>query len=349
MVLHACSISSQGLPPAQRPGEVRVERGLFRRRGAGRVAARGYERVVVDRHQVEVLGPASMIDRHPVAEHEVGGHRDVRCHCPQYRPLFREGCEHLSGDEPAKVQILRGVDQVLGCPGREDLLPGAVPLPPERGRPGPVQFIQSGVPLTQPPPEGRCGMVAVARGAVLVVHVPQGEGRMIGVALGEHPGDPGTGFAVRGCRDAVGVPAAVQQSGAVRGHRQRVRVGKAEPGGWGCGRRRHGDADPTSVQPIKHPVKPVKSVFSRLRLNRCPRKNPETDQVDPGLSHQDDILVPDFFRPLLRVVVSTKTQSRNSPWPAHATSPQIDVCSVSRQTKRHGEPCQRDRLCRPCR
>ena len=58
---------------------------------------------------------------------------------PDHVPLLGERGQQLVGPEPAEVQVLPGIGQVLRGPRREDLLPRRIALAPERRPPGVVQ------------------------------------------------------------------------------------------------------------------------------------------------------------------------------------------------------------------
>jgi hypothetical protein len=132
------------------------------------------QHVVVVGDQVDLLAPAQVVQRLEVRGHEVRGDRLVADGADGV-PLGAVELEQGVGAEPVPVQLLGRVALGRGDPGRDDLVPVAVPLAPEGGAPGVVQGVQVGVPALQPPAERRAADVAEALGdvaAVLVVDVP---------------------------------------------------------------------------------------------------------------------------------------------------------------------------------
>ena len=85
---------------------------------------------------------------------------------------------------------------------------------------------------------------------------------------------------------------------------QNIGIFLINPGWSRSGRRRETSGDSAGVELTQDPVEPLKSehVFRWLKAN--PAKNREGDDIDVGLAHQTDILVPDVLRPLFRVVVA---------------------------------------------
>jgi hypothetical protein len=89
-------------------------------------------------------------------DHDVGRDRDIRRVAPEHLRLRPELVAQRVGREPREIQLLGGFRERRGDPRRLDLLPGAVVLAPEVGRPGAVQRVQIGIPLAQPPAEALC-------------------------------------------------------------------------------------------------------------------------------------------------------------------------------------------------
>src|SRR5581483_3264676 len=150
--------------------------------------------------------------------HEVRRGGDVRRGAAQYLALGGAGRDQFVGAEAAPVEPVGRVGVGSAGAGRQDLVPGVVPLAPERGPPGVVEGDQVVVVAgAQPGTErGRAGVAVAGRvvAAVLVVDVPQGERGVVGVALGEGGGDPQGGPPVRGVAGAERLPAARPQPAA---------------------------------------------------------------------------------------------------------------------------------------
>ena len=301
---HEQPVGGGGARPGPPPGQVRRE-GRLRLGLRSRIG-----RVVVDGHQIDLPGPAGVVDRHPVAEHEVRRHRHPGGRGPQHVALLGVRGQQLVRGEPPEVEHLRRVGQVLRAPRREDLRPVAVVLPPERRGPRVVEVVQTAVTPPQPAPERLGGQVAVAGGAVLVVHVPHRQRRVAAVVLAQRGGHGPGGGAVGRRTGAVRVAAAVAQAHTVGVHRQRFRVGQAEPRRRRGGRRGQDRADAVGGEPVQDPVEPAEVVPARGRLHLGPGEDPDGRGGDAGPAHEDGVLGVDLRRPLLGVVVPAVQQ----PW-----------------------------------
>ncbi len=78
----------------------------------------------------------------------------------------------------------------------------------------------------------------------------------------------------------------------------------AEPRGRGGGPGPEVDPDAGGVQPLEDVVQGREVERVRARLQVRPPEDVHRDQIDPGLAHQADVLVPHLGRPLLGVVVA---------------------------------------------
>ena len=108
------------------------------------VGSRGIE-VVVDRDNVELLGPAPLLEVVPRRQHEVRGYRRVRAAGLDLGPLIAQAVEVFVGDEPTEVDRVGGVVQVLRVTWWHDLLPRGVVLAPKRGVPRVVEYVETDV------------------------------------------------------------------------------------------------------------------------------------------------------------------------------------------------------------
>ena len=84
------------------------------------------------------------------------------------------------------------------------------------------------------------------------------------------------------------------------------------------GRRRRstgGEVDRNSavMQDVQHPVQPVELEAPVGLFEQRPGEDPDADQVDPGLLHQGNVLVPNILGPLLRVVVTAERDPPHRP------------------------------------
>lgn len=276
------------------------------------------DQVVVVGDEVDLAAPGPVVDRVALAErgHEVGGDRHARGQPVQDVPLHDEVLAHGGVGEAAVVQRLGRVADGGGGARRVDLLQVGVVLAPEGGAPDLVDRVDRAVDGAQPAAEvGRAG-VAVAGGdgdAVLVVHVPQGERRVVAVALGEAGGDVRGGGPVVGVAVADGGAGAELVAHALLGHGQRLGVGAVEPGGRGGGGRAQVDADAVLVQQVEDPVEPAEVVLPRGGFQQGPGEDPDAHHRDAGLPHQPDVLAPDVLRPLLGVVVPAEGEPGEAP------------------------------------
>ncbi len=300
-------------------GEVGVEGALLLGALVGR---RG---VGVERHDVYFGGPLPVVDRDPLPEHEVRGDRDLGVRGAEDFALLFVVLEHRVRGEPLEVEFVRGVGEVLGRAGREDLLPVAVVLAPERAPPGGVQRFEAGVLRLQPKAEGPLGVLGVGGRAVLVVDVPHRERRVLGVAFGELRRDAVRGLAVGGRADVVGVARAVDLPHPVGAGVERVRVREGEPRRRRGGRGGEVDGDAPGVELAEDGVEPAEVVFALARFEPRPGEDADADEVDPRLAHQHDVVVPDLFGPLLGVVVAAVAQAVDAFGPVHGGPPRMQV------------------------
>src|SRR5699024_2993546 len=289
-----------------RSGEVGVEGQL------DEVPLVGRDQVVVVGDHVDLVRPRPQIDVRAGVRHEVRGHRDVRGDLVQHVPLRAEAVEDLGGAEAAPVELERGVLHRGGGQRGVDVLRFSEDLPPEGGAPGGVDAVQRPVALERPAAERllREGREALADGrAVLVVHVPEREGGMVPVALGQGAGDAGGRLAVGGGRGAGHAARARAQRSALAVDHARLGMVAEEPGrGSGCGRAQV-DADPGLVQQREHLVEPPPVELPAAGLEARPGEHPDADQVHAGLAHQAHVLDPGLAGPLLGVVVAAVGES----------------------------------------
>ena len=187
----------------------------------------------------------------------------------------------------------------------------AVALGPEGGPPRVVQPVDVAVPVDQPVAEGLGAHVAVAQGVVtaqLVAHVPQGQGLVAAVPLCHRPAQPQRVLPVDRRARAEGLPSARPQDGAVHADRKHLRMAPGEP--RRRGRRRGGEVhlDARGVDEVDHLVEPAEGELAGARLQQGPGEDAHGDQVDAGLAHQPDVVLPHLPGPLLGVVVAAEGQ-----------------------------------------
>ena len=309
------------------PGEVATEGQL----GPGVLEA--VDDVVVGADHVLLGRPLVVVEVAEVGErHEVRRHRDAGGVLVQDRLLRAVEVEQGVGAEPRVVQLVRRVRKGGRAPRREDLLPVGVALAPERGAPGVVEVIQGGVAATQPAAEGGRAGVAVARqvvAGVLVGDVPQGQGGVVVVALGQLGGQGEGMVAVHGGAGAPRLPAARPQRVAVAVHGEDLGVGDGQPGWRRRGRGREVDGDPVVVQEVHGLVEPGEVVLALGGLEPGPREDAERHEGDACFQHQLHVLTPRGARPLLGVVVAAEGESVF--WPrSHAGQcrPESDTMST---------------------
>ncbi|CAH0250045.1 hypothetical protein SRABI76_03218 [Microbacterium oxydans] len=219
--------------------------------------------------------------------------------------------------EPCEVEALGRVHDARGDGGCTDVLPCGVVLAPEGGAPGGVERIERAVLLLQPVAEGgdRVRRIVLADGnAVLVVDVPQHDGRMLCVPGSEGIRDPDDRLAVGGSRVRGHAARAEAHGATLTVDHVRIRMVREEPG-----RRRGGggaevDGDAVRVQQIEQVVEPGEVELALGGLDQCPREDADADQGDPGLAHEHDVLVPGLAGPLLGVVVAAIGDSTQV-WP----------------------------------
>ncbi|BBE23529.1 hypothetical protein MN0502_24120 [Arthrobacter sp. MN05-02] len=209
--------------------------------------------------------------------------------------------------EAVEIERLRRVGGREREPGGQDLLPGGVALAPEGGAPRRIERIEIPVASTEPAAERLGGDIAVAQGVVapdLVGDVPDAQGGVAAVARG-HLLHEGEGMVpVDGGAGAEGLAAAGPADGAVGCAGEDLGMRRGQPGG---SRRRPGaevHADPVLREQVHHRVEVLETEDTLLGFQFRPAEDVDGDQVDAGLLHQPDVLVPHGRVPLLGVVVA---------------------------------------------
>lgn len=91
---------------------------------------------------------------------------------------------------------------------------------------------------------------------------------------------------------------------AVPVDRQHLRMRLIQPQGRGRGRGGEIDGDAGRAELADDAVQPVEVPFVLGRLDPVPAEDRQGDRVDAGLGHQANVVVPDGFGPLIRVVVA---------------------------------------------
>ena len=268
----------------------------------GRIVGPG---VVVPAHHVQALGQRELIQLLDEAGH-VGLHGDLRVVLFQHPVLVHEALRRGIGDEAHVVQLNGGVEAVVVVQlrGQGDLLKAGDDAPPEGGVPMLVQPLHGAVTLAQPQAELRLAGGAVAIGAVFVGHMPHGQGRVMGVALGELLGNGCGPLPVFQAVDAEEHAHAVGALAALNIHRQHLRVAGGQPGGLGGGGSGQADVDTVCPYLVDDPVQPAKIVHALVRLQLRPGEHRQGQQVDARLAEQTHILSDSRLVPLVGVVVA---------------------------------------------
>lgn len=277
--------------------------------GEGQLVAvlRAGHHVVVVGDEVDLGGPVRVVHSLGVAHHhEVGGDRNTGRELAQHVPLRAQMVLQHVGGEALEVQLLGGVRVGGGQPRRQDLLPVAVALGPERRAPGVVEGVEGGVAGAQPVAEGAGGVVGVVVDVVaaeLVGDVPGDQRGMVRVALGHLPHQAQRVLTEdgRGGTPVLARPGPQRLAGG--GDRKDLRVGGAEPGRRGGGGGGQVDPDASRVQQVHDLVEPAEVPLVLGGLDAGPGEDRHGDDVDARLLHEPYVLLPHLSRPLLRVVV----------------------------------------------
>ena len=305
-----------------------------------RVVSAGVVIVADDRH---VRPPREVV--HALVSggaHEVGRGRDAGIHRAHGRRQVGVVAQSGIGVEPHEVQLLGRVGIGGRRSGRQDVIEAAVALRPERRPPRIVEGVDVAVAVREPGPEGGDGAVGVVLRDVapdLVVDVPQPHGGVGGVALGHPGGHRGRVATIDPGADRVGLASALVQDGAVLALGKDLRVLPRQPGRRGRGGGGQAHADAARVQLVDDLVEPLPVELALAGLDRRPGEDADADQVDPGLPHQLDVLVPDFAGPLLGVVVPTEGKALQVVVPcAHGS---LSLPRLGRRGRRPGPPLAR--------
>ena len=209
-------------------------------------------------------------------------------------------------DEPFPVQVLAAHQVLPHRRGGGDLCKIRIPVAPEAAPPGGVQFLHGTVVLfPQPAAELLLAVGTAALPAVLVGHVPQGQGRVILVPLRQQPVEGGGLLPIQRRGEAMLLPHPVVPPQPPLVRPQDLRVFHRHPGGRRGGGGGQGRPDPRRRQPVHGPVQPAEIVFPLPGLQIRPGEDPDGDDIEPRLLHQPDILLQHrrVLPPLLRIIV----------------------------------------------
>ena len=193
-----------------------------------------------------------------------------------------------------------------------DLIPVAISLAPECGAPGVVERVERLVACLQPAAKAFDGCRREALGdmaGIFVVDMPHRQRRVVAISRGQRAGQACHALAIGAAARAVTLARTRIKRDAIARHRQAVRIFCGHPG-----RRRGGgggqiDHDAARVQLVHDPIQPAKVKLAFARFEPGPAKDGQRDHVDTGLAHQPDVLVPDRFGPLFRVVIAAVENS----------------------------------------
>ena len=177
-------------------------------------------------------------------------------------------------------------------------------MAPELGVPGLVHCIQRAVFLSQPDTEGFLAVFTVAGSAVLVAHMPAFHMGIGGIALGKlrcqsHgilPEDLGVRAGIVALTEFV--------ASALVVHALNLRIFSGHPGRKGSGGGGEHDVVILFAQHLDDLIQLGKIVSFLGGLDFCPGKYVDRGAVDAGILKNPHILLPNFLRPLIGVVIA---------------------------------------------
>ena len=266
--------------------------------------------VMVVRDEIDLVAPIVVVQTGAGGrDHEVRGQRTARGNLGEHVALGDvERLERIRA-EPLEVQQLARVHEVaLADEARRDDLREVVhALRPEGRAPRLVDRVDGAVALLAPAlerPHRVVGVVEAVVAAVFVAHMPGDHIRVVLVVLGHSAAQVervlaedragGTPVLARARPAYVAVLVAPQHLGVLLGEPHRRR----------CGGGGQVDGDAGLAELVDDAVQPIEVVYAFLRLDLGPREDGDGHDVDAGLGHQADVLVPDLLGPLVGVVVA---------------------------------------------
>lgn len=102
---------------------------------------------------------------------------------------------------------------------------------------------------------------------------------------------------------------------------QNLRIFAGHPCGMGTGGGGEADLKTVVTRKCHKLVKTVKIPHIIVELKRCPGKDVQRYDIDMGQSEEAHIFLPDFFRPLLRIIVPTEEDFMDAVTLYHDESP----------------------------
>ncbi|MNC18797.1 hypothetical protein D3C75_667140 [compost metagenome] len=193
---------------------------------------------------------------------------------------------------------------------RHNLLPIINGMPPEAHIPAPVQLLHGPIALLQPFPECCRTLPAITMRPVFIGHMPDQQRRMLLVTQGHPPGQLHRETAVYPAVGAKIHPGAVGTFIPVNVHRQNLGILPRHPGGLGGGGGGQADVNAVFRNKIKDLIQPLKGIRGFVRLQLGPAEDRKGHNVDACLLKKPHILVPDFLRPLIGIVVTAIPDGR---------------------------------------
>ena len=265
--------------------------------------------IVVPRDDVHLLGPAEIIEP-LVGSHQVCGNGDVRVEGADdvalHLVIFQQAVGHKAAviNGNAREGRLFIVNAVAQRVGRDDLVPFVNGVTPELCIPGRIERFQCAVFFPQPDAERLLAVFAVALAAVLVADMPAGDVRVVRVAAGQFRDERACKFPEGKAVRAVVVPVPELVPPALVIDATDFGVIFRHPGGEGCRGGCHHDIVIFAAEHLHNVVKlrEIKRLLVRLKLG--PGKYVDGGGIDAGLAEELHVLVPNFARPLIRIVVA---------------------------------------------
>ena len=304
-----------GLPVLLAGGLLHQHEGLALQ-GAHQVVAHGGQApgrivggVVIPRNNIHLLRPAEVIQP-LVGAHQVGGDGSGGVAFPDGVPLHGEVAQQTVGHEATVINGHTGKAGLVGWNtvtqriGSHNIVPIVEGMAPEGRIPRSVQRIQCAVTLPQPDPESLFAVLTVTGSAVFVAYVPAHHVRIAAVAL-RQPVRQFVGIVLEDRAVGAGVvPSAEFMAAALVVHPGDLRVLAHQPRGHSTRGGGQHNLDIRLGEHIDDFIQLRKVVFFFRGLQLGPGEHVHRGAVDPGQIKQPQVFLPDFFGPLLRVVIA---------------------------------------------
>ena len=268
--------------------------------------------VMIVGDEIHFFGPIGIVHAALVGgDHEVRGEWLVGADFGDGVTLGLVEVEQHIVAESLEIQFLSGIDHAVGAhEARDEHFVEAVHLlPPEGGAPSRVERVDGAVFALTPLAEGGQGVVGVVFAvvpAIFVAHVPSRHIWIVAIAFGEF-----TTHGKRICFEyRAGRAPRLTRAGVdlmtVFVSRKNLRMAFVQPKRSGGGGGSKIDRDARFAELVDDAVEPAEVPAVLGGLDAIPAKNRQGHGVDTGLLHQADVVVPDFLRPLVGIVVATE-------------------------------------------